>query len=287
MAAGPDLDDDVVDYDDSRDEVLTGEAVALDLRPAAFAIRGAGTLIDLLVYFGGYFLVILLLSATGLFDAIEPAVVAIVSITLVVVFVIIVPVAVETASRGKSLGRLALGTRIVRDDGGAIGLRHAAIRGLVGIFEIYMTFGGGAALIGLLNRRSKRLGDLVAGTYSQYERVGKAADPVFGVPASLIEWSRTADVARLPAPLARRVGQFLAQAPKLTPDRRLGLARGLANETARYVAPIPPSDPELFLAAVVVLRRQREERALELEAAGLARLAPALGGLPHDFPDRG
>ena len=111
--------------------------------------------------------------------------------------------------------------------------------------------------------------------------------PAFGMPLELVEWSRTADVAKLPDALARRVAQFLAQASAMTPDSRARLARELANEVAVRVSPLPASGAEPFLAAVAVLRREREFAALELEKAGLDRLAPVLGGMPRGFPDRG
>ncbi len=278
---------DVLRHDDDDAHLVTGEAVALDLRPASFVLRAAGTIIDWVLYFGGYILVILLFLGVAEQAGLDQAVTTAISVATLVLCVVVIPVAVETATQGKSLGKLAVGARIVRDDGGAIGFRHALIRALTGIFEIYMTFGGGAALIALLNNRAKRLGDLVAGTYSQHERVAPIVTATFGVPTPLIEWSRTADVARLPDPLARRLAQFLAQAASLTPASRARLAQELANETAIYVAPVPSGDPELFLAAVSVLRREREAAALELQRSGLERLAPVLEGMPRGFPDRG
>ena len=73
----------------------------------------------------------------------------------------------------------------------------------------------------------------------------------------------------------------------MTPASRSRLARELANEVAGHVSPLPASDAELFLAAVAVVRREREFAALELEKARLERLAPVLGGMPRGFPDRG
>lgn len=278
---------DVEDFADWDDELLTGEAVALDLRPAPFAIRAAGLLIDYLVYFGLYVLILLALFTAASSGAFDEALASILGIVGLVVSTVVIPTAVETATRGKSLGRLALGARIVRDDGGAIGFRHALIRSLVGVLEIYMTVGGLAAVVGLLGRRSKRLGDLVAGTYSQYERVSRRQTPVFGIPHPLAEWALTADVARLPIQLTRRIQQFLAQAGRLAPESRARLAASLANETAVFVSPVPQADPELFLAAVVVLRREREAASLALQRQGLERLDAALTGLPHGFPERG
>lgn len=269
------------------DTVLTGEAVALDLRPTGYALRAAGTIIDWLVYLGSYIIIVLLLTVFAVGPAVEDAAVGILSIVALVGCLVVAPVAVETLSHGKSLGRLAVGARIVREDGGAIGFRHAAIRALVGVFEIYMTFGGAAALVGLFSSRTKRLGDMLAGTYSQYERVSRAAPPLFGVPAALTAWAQLADVARMPDGLSRRVAQFLSQAAHLAPDRRRYQAAQLAAEVSRFVSPIPAVDPELFLAGVAVVRREREYSALLLDRERLERVGPALRGLPHGFPGRG
>lgn len=278
---------DAIIHEEKRDEVIIGEAVALSLRPTSFVLRGAGAAIDFLLYTAGYILLVILIF--NLADALrlDGAMARALSIVGLVAAFVLVPTVVETLTRGKSLGKLAVGARIVRDDGGAIGFRHAFMRALTGMFEIYMTLGGGAAVIALLNSRSRRLGDLVAGTYSQNERVAAEVRPVYGVPVQLLDWSRTADVARMPDALARRTSQFLSQAGALTPQTRVRVAAELANEVSRYVSPIPPTDPELFLAAVAAVRRDRELGALELEKRGLERLAPALSGIPRGFPDRG
>jgi uncharacterized MAPEG superfamily protein len=218
---------------------------------------------------------------------IDDAMMQAIGVAGLVLCIVVVPTTVELLSHGKSLGKLAVGARIVRDDGGAIGFRHALIRALLNVIETFMTFGAIAAIVALLNGRAKRMGDLIAGTYSQNERVSKVVTPVYGVPVVLLDWSRTADVAKMPDALSRRVAQFLTQAPRLTPESRERLSRELANEVSVYVSPVPTTNAELFLAAVAALRRDREFAALELEKAGLARLSPVLDGLPRGFPDRG
>lgn len=286
MAGQPTPDLAGVEHD--TDSVLTGEAVALDLRPTGFALRAAGTIIDWIVYFGACIVILVTFFTVAANDPnTEDAVYGILAIVSLVLCLVAAPVAVETLSQGKSLGRLAVGARIVRDDGGAIGFRHAAIRALVGVFEIYMMFGGLAALVGLFSTRTKRLGDMLAGTYSQYERVTRAPAPMFGVPAQLTAWAQLADVARMPDALSRRVAQFLGQAPHLTPERRRYQASQLAGEVSQFVSPLPAVDPELFLAGVAVVRREREYAALLLERERLERVAPALRDLPHGFPERG
>lgn len=266
------------------DAVLTGEAVALDLRPAGFALRAGGAVIDMVVYFGATYALLMTLSVLLLNTRVEDAVYAIVFTVTFVTGLVVAPVAVETATRGRSLGKLAVGVRVVRDDGAAIGFRHAVIRGLAAVLEIWSTLGGLAIVMGLLSPRSKRLGDLMAGTFAQYERVSKrSATPVL-LPWGLGDWAAVADVARLPEGLSRRVAQFLREAPEYEPSRRSGLAIGLANEVAPYVSPLPAVPPEALLAAVTAVRREREARALLTEQRRLEALAPVLQGLPFGGP---
>jgi uncharacterized RDD family membrane protein YckC len=272
--------------DDSADrELMTGEAVALDVRATSFILQAAGAAIDWCVsaaLFLGLVLLILFVGGASIDTALETALV-----TASLVFSIVVtPIAFELGLRGRSLGRLAVGARIVRDDGGAIQFRHAFVRALLGVVEIYLTFGGLAAITGLLNSKSKRLGDLLAGTFSQYERVPHIVETAFGVPPALTEWAATADVAKLPDRLSRRVAAFLSQAAGFTSAARFGLAAELAAEASRYVSPIPAVDAETFLAGVAAVRRDRDFSALMLERERLSELKPILASLPHGFPDR-
>lgn len=273
-----------LDYDDLG--IVTGEAVTLDVRPTSWVLRAAGALIDGIAELG-LFLALLfgitaLSAAAGIDDALSRALVI---VDAVVAFVL-VPTLLEAGTRGKSLGKLAVGARVVRDDGGGIAPRHAFIRALAGFVELLATVGGLAAVVGLLNRRSKRLGDYLAGTVSQYERVPKAPANVAGVPESLVEWATVADVARLPDRLSRRIAAFLSQAPRMVPASRARLAAELAAEAAPFVAPAVDASPELLLAAVAAIRRDREYAALLLERERFAELDSLLTAAPHGFPDR-
>ncbi|MFF1571847.1 RDD family protein [Leifsonia sp. NPDC058292] len=265
-------------------ELVTGEAVALDVRPVSYILRAAGAAIDWLISMLVMLGAVLLLIATG--GGLDAAIGRALIVLILVFGMVVLPLTVELASRGRSVGRLVVGARVVRDDGGAIGFRHALIRSLVGVIEIYMTLGGIAALAGLLNSRSKRLGDLLAGTYSQLERVPKVTPLLYAMPPELALWAATADVAKLPDRLSRRISQYVRQAGQLTPAARAGLSAELAHEASAFVSPLPPVSAETFLLAVSVMRRERDAAALALEQQRLTRLAPTLAGLPHSFPDR-
>lgn len=265
--------------------VFTGEAVALDIHSASVLLRAGGTAIDAIAYLGFFLLmawIVVSASASGIDTAMSTAL----TTTGLVLSLVILPTVVETATQGRSLGKLAIGARIVRDDGGAIQMRHALIRALLGVIEIYMTIGGLAALVGLLNPQGKRLGDMLAGTHSQMERVPRYNAPLYSVPLELSSWAVVADVATLPDRLHRRIAQFLEQAPQLSDAARTRLAGELALETSPFVSPLPQTHPELFLAGVIALRRERDAAALELTRQRLQRLEPVLSSNPHAFPER-
>ncbi|WP_159501084.1 RDD family protein [Microbacterium sp. 18062] len=254
-----------------QDEILTGEAVALDVQPTGFFLRALGAVIDVAVAVVVYILFALVMVWWGGFG-LDPAVIPIVAIAMIVVVAVVLPTVVETATRGRSLGKLAVGGRIVRADGGAAGFRHAFIRALVGVLEVWMTVGAVAAVTGAFTPRSQRLGDLLAGTYSERTRAPRlvAADPV--VPAALAAWAEVADVAPLSERLARRLGQFVRQAEQLQPDARARVAAELAAEASASVSPVPQTDPELFVRAVVAVRFARELSAVRLRDARAAAL---------------
>lgn len=269
-----------------QDEILTGEAVALDVQPVGFFLRALSALIDMVA--GILLLLLLVLASTFLFgiDLFDPAAGRIVVISTLVLVMVVVPTAVETATRGRSLGRLAVGARIVRTDGGATGFRHAFIRALVGVLELWFTAGAIAAVVGIFTPRAQRLGDLLAGTYAERTRTPPLPVPAPGLPPALAEWAEVADVARLPDRLARRIAQFARQAANLEPHARQRAASALAREAATFVSPMPAVDPETFVCGVAAIRRERELAALTSEDARALRLASAVPDAPRGFPER-
>ncbi|WP_314422883.1 RDD family protein [uncultured Microbacterium sp.] len=269
---------------DTSDEVLSGEAVAIDVQPIGFVLRAAGAIIDLLVGLGVFLLTLFLrvwLADIGVLDETTDRIALVVSI---VVSFVVLPITMEVALKGRSLGKLAVGGRIVRLDGGATGFRHAFIRALLGVLEIYMTLGSVAVLAGAFTARSQRLGDMVAGTYSQRVRTPRLAPSVPVMPPMLAGWAEIADVARLPDRLARRISQFLQSAPRMVPAARDRVARALWEESAAFVAPIPAAPPEQILVGITVLRRERERRALDLADRRAEKLTGRRIGVTPEGP---
>ena len=267
------------------DEILTGEGVLLDTRPASFATRTLAALLDVAVLFAVIMAVSPLLAAVG--GGVDPAAGAAVAIGLVAFVMVGIPTLVETLSRGRSLGKLALGIRIVRDDGGPVRFRQAFVRALVGVGELWFTLGGVALIASIVNRKGKRIGDIMAGTYAARIRGGQRSYPPLVMPYELSTWARGADMRRLPDGLALAARQFLGRAPTLHPASRAQMGIELAAELQKYVAPGPPigTHPERFLAALLAERREREYTA-SMRAAYAARAeASLLHRLPHGVPD--
>lgn len=248
------------------DDLVTGEAVALDLPAASLGSRMLSGLIDVVVTIVLLVCVVftmILITANTDYALAWAAWIG----SLITVFLVL-PTTVETLTRGKSLGKLCLGLRTVRDDAGPITFQHAFVRSLIGIVELYAFSGAPAFFSALLSSRGKRLGDYAAGTYVVRERVRLQLTPPPQLPPPLARWAAGADMAALPIGLAVAVRQFLSRAWHIDPAARHPLAVRLADDVRRYVAPPPPAGtpPEAFLAAVIATRRERDWARLQREA---------------------
>ena len=257
------------------DDLVTGEAVALELPAAGIAMRALSGFLDLLIAFvllwGGSFVAILMTQNA------DDAIIGVTMTVLLVLVSVVLPTALETLTRGRSVGKLATGLRTVRDDAGPIGFRHALTRALVGFVEIWTLFGVPALVSGLVSGKGKRLGDYAAGTYVVRERVSMTLPPPPMMPLQLAAWAAGADIARLPDGLAMAIRQFLMRASLLSPHSRSTLGVQLCDGVVAYVSPLPPAGihPELVLAAVIADRRRRDAIRLERDAALRRRLIPA------------
>ncbi|WP_372593285.1 RDD family protein [Actinotalea sp.] len=268
------------------EEILIGEGVLLDARPASFATRILAAVIDVLVVGIASVLVVTLAVSAAAFTLDDAAIAAVVISALAIVTVV-VPTLVETLSRGRSLGKLVMGIRIVRDDGGPVRFRHAFVRALTGVLELWFTAGMVAILTSIVHPQGKRLGDLLAGTYPVRVRSGQKALPPVVMPPELARWAAHADMRRLPDGLALSARQLLGRADRLNLGSRARLGIELAGQVEAYVAPGPPpgTHPERFLAAVLAERRNREyAHAVEVVRRTAAETAQ-VERLPHGVPD--
>ncbi|NNG40118.1 RDD family protein [Flexivirga sp. ID2601S] len=253
---------------------MTGEAVLIDVPSAPLPTRVVGAVIDWAVYVLLFVGLILLLSLAsgGASDATFSTLV----LLSMVLCLLVIPVTVETLTRGRSLGKLIMKLRVVRDDGGPIVFRHAFVRGLLAVVEIWTLQGIPALVAAASNARSKRLGDLAAGTYVVREQTGMKLVPPPQPPPYLRAWAQSADIAPLPDGVALAVRQFLIRRWTLSPAARATLTDSLLGQVQPLVSPPPPphTNPEDFLSAVLAERSARDGVKLRRDNGIRARLLP-------------
>ena len=264
-------------------ELVTGEAVALELRPAKLPSRALAVLLDLVVAVVAYVIVMIALvaSTSGLDDAAQIAV----SIASFILVLVGGPIAVETLSHGRSLGKLACGLRVVRDDGGPIRFRHALVRGAVGVVEILMTFGVIACIASLVSARGRRLGDVFAGTLVVRERVPAGRTSFVPPPPPWLSGRFSElDLSAVPDGLWLAIRQYLTRMQQLDPQVGRAMAERLASDLAACTGtPVPHGVPSAAYLAAVVQERQAREARRAFGGSGESAtvgLAPQAHGVP-------
>jgi uncharacterized RDD family membrane protein YckC len=257
---------------------VTGEAVALDLRLAQFPSRMLALTLDLLIQLVLLLLVVFLVGSV--LSTADSAAAAAITVTMVVLVIVGFPTLVETLTRGRSVGKIAAGLRVVRDDGGPVRFRHSFVRALFMIVDFWLTSGAVGLIASLASQRGKRVGDQFAGTIVIRERIPGAARVVqhaYAMPPGLEGWAATADLTRLPDVTAQQARQLLTRAATLEPTVRDSLGRQLAAEVQAYVAPPPPpgTHPEAYLAAVLTQRMRKSSAEAQRARVEGARPMPA------------
>ena len=243
--------------------VVTGDAVVLDISIAQLPVRALAILIDILAVFVCYVAGVALWSITlsQLDDALSAAILIIFTVLALVGY----PVIMETSTRGRSLGKMALGLRVVSEDGSPERFRQALFRALAGFIEIWLLTGGPAVICSLLSPTGKRIGDVFAGTVVISERGPKLTPPP-AMPPALAWWASSLQLSGLGAEQAELARQFLSRAHQLDPRVRDEMAYRILGEVAARISPPPPPGvPAQYVLAAVLAERHRRE---------LARLMP-------------
>jgi uncharacterized RDD family membrane protein YckC len=259
-------------------EVVTGEAVVLEVPCARFPSRLLALAIDIAIQ---VILLIVLFLIVGLAaqNGLDAASAGAIGLTVLVIVIVGYPVLWETLTRGASPGKYALGLRVVSDDGGPERFRQTLVRALAAVVEIWLLLGCPALISSLLSDRGKRLGDLFAGTFVIQQRLPtkQNAAPLPVVPPELALWGAGLEMSGLTEQTAETARRYLARLPELTPAAQAELGQRIAGAVSAQVSPPPPPGTPVwaYLSAILAERRNREH----------ARPAVAPGQMPG--PARG
>lgn len=244
--------------------LVSGEGVRLALAPAGVGTRVIAAVLDAIAQFLGLF--VLFLIDIPLAGGTDVAAFDALVITETVLVLAGYPIVMEWLSRGRTLGKMALGLRVVRDDGGPIGFRHALVRGLAGLILekpgllFPLTTVAGVVVMSS-STREKRLGDMLAGTVVLNERSAplQLAPVPQWVPPHLQPWVLSLDLHRLDDRLALSTRQFVTRAHEMTFEAQNTLGEELRRRVLAVTAPPPPPNTptSAVLMGVLAERRRR------------------------------
>ncbi len=241
--------------------IVTPEAVVLEFPTASVGSRGVAKLLDLLAQGATLFGLILLigLANRGLPSGVTVALVVFVVFGVVFLY----PLVMETLTRGKTLGKMAMGLRVVTVEGAPIRFRHALLRALLLLVELFVFPPGGALAVIciLVSSRDQRLGDVVAGTIVIRERIvdSTAVAYAFVPPYGLEAFTASLDAGRVSPELYRLVRTYLLRVRQLEANARWSLGAQLAQDVARAIGQLPPPQvpPEAYLVCVAAAYQAR------------------------------
>jgi uncharacterized RDD family membrane protein YckC len=245
--------------------VVTPEAVVLDFRTATVPSRVLAVSIDLA-------------AQLGTIAALNAALVAMVGdggigwvgivVLLFVYFLVLFgyPVAMETLWRGRTLGKAAMGLRVVTVEGGPVRFRHAAVRAALILVDYFLPpIGVTGVLSILLSRRDQRLGDLAAGTLVIRDRLASIPPTAvtFPPPTGFEAYTASLDTAGLGEQQYRLVRSFLLRRHAMTPEARDRLAASIGHGVSQVLRHDPPPmvSAELFLGCVAAAYQRRSAAA--------------------------
>ena len=251
----------------------------LDVQIAQLPVRAVGALIDIAVMVALNAVGTLLWALT--LNQFDPAFSGAVVIIFTVLVLIGYPLVFETATRGRSLGKLAMGLRVVSEDGSPERFRQALFRALAGVVEIWMFFGAPAVICSMISPNAKRIGDVFAGTVVISERGPKATPPP-AMPPALAWWAASLQLSGLSPDQAELARQFLSRAHQLDPPLRDQMAQRITADVLARISPPPPpgAPPQYVLAAVLAERHRRELLRLNAVAPPPGPVDTTVGPVP-------
>lgn len=172
------------------------------------------------------------------------------------------PAILEARWNGQTVGKRAMGLRVVTTEGAPVSLRHTAVRSILAPVDFFLPPLGVAATVSvLLNTRNQRVGDLFAGTIVLREKTA-AGWPVpvsFPPLPGLERYTGSLDIGALTAAQYAVIRSFLVRANDLEPVARARIGIRLANAAATLLHHRPPPTvaPEAFLVSVAAAYQLR------------------------------
>jgi uncharacterized RDD family membrane protein YckC len=270
----------------------TPEQVALQFSVAGVGSRFVAALVDNLIIVGFYivafFALVLIVAGAAATGSKAGAELDTASKWVLAIFIFLNFLLIwgyyalfEALWRGQTPGKRLMKLRVLKDSGRQITFFEALARNLLRFIDYLPGFYLVGVVTMLCNKRSKRLGDLVAGTIVVHEHIEEAplvyqskttitAPTGFAAnePERLAPWARPAAelfpadaIARLGAQDLIVIETFFARLLDLPLDTRAAMARRIATQlTAKMAVPLPEGNPERALESIALQMRSGGNR---------------------------
>lgn len=216
-----------------RPTIITPEGVPIDLKIAGPATRIIARLVDLLVIFGVY-MTLAGFAASGFEQADGDSLLIIILVVGFFLAMFAYPVVLETLWQGRTVGKAVVGTRVIADDGGPIGFRHAAVRSILALIDVWLSLGGVAVVSVFVSSRYQRLGDMAAGTLVVRLPDDLDSKPVrFVAPRNLAAFAESLPAHRLSNDDYLLLRDTILNVVSLEPEARQAISNDLAAKIER------------------------------------------------------
>ena len=251
-----------ITHSDDRLEIETPESVAFAYKVAGIGSRFLAAAIDtalialLQVFVNLTCLLVYLAAGEGASDAAPELIYWTVGIALFLAFAVAwgYYIFFELIWNGQSPGKRVVGLRVIRGDGMPISFAESAIRNLVRAVD-FLPISYAVGIVAMFaDAKSRRLGDLAAGTLVVWDQPARPLAPLIA-PPTLAEMRprppRNLPVERLTAGEVEIAEDFLRRRSSLA--NRAELARHLATNLAKRLE-LPPesiTDAEALLEEIV------------------------------------
>jgi uncharacterized RDD family membrane protein YckC len=204
---------------DTVREIETPEGIALRLRAAGALPRAQAWMVDMLLRMGVFILAMIPLSLFGMGGN---------GLAMLLLFALTwaYSVVCEVWLGGQTLGKRALGLRVVNADGTPVTWLPSVVRNLLRVVDVLPGVYGVGLVSTLIDPYARRLGDIVAGTmviHASELPAGQQVPAVVAVPLPVV----------LAADEQAALVEFAERSAQLTPQRQEELANLLTPLTGR------------------------------------------------------
>ncbi len=227
---------------DTTLEIISPENIAFQFRLAGPAARSIAFLIDALMIAAITFAAFLILGFAGIMNE------AFFGLFLVGLFFLWwgYGAASEILANGRTLGKAALGLRVVSHTGLSINPAQAILRNLLRLIDIAPPFFPGVIAMAF-TQRLQRLGDLASGTIVVLDRERRPPRPprVDRIEANIVPHSF-----QPPPSLVEALAAYVGRRQDLSAPRRRELAGIAARRLCDAWDVLPPHDPDALLCTI-------------------------------------